>query len=298
MKKMSNRILFFGSGPVAKASLEFILQHFEVEAVITKAATKDEMAELAQNIPVYAVQNASDLDVLIASHNFSSKLGILVDFGVIVSRKVIDCFPLGIVNSHFSLLPKLRGADPITFAILEGYEKTGVSLMLIDEKMDTGQLITQKTLHIKPDATTPSLTEDLVTLSNELLVEYIPRYTSGEIKPHSQLHPDRATYTRKLVKDEGLIDWTKPAEQIEREVRAYVGWPGSRTELAGKEVTITQARANPDDSSTLQPGEPTFNSSKDVLIIGTSRGTLVIERLKPAGKKEMSAAEFIRGYIR
>jgi methionyl-tRNA formyltransferase len=291
MKKISSPILFFGSGPVAKASLQFILQHFKVEAIITKPATKDEMNELAGKVPVFAVQNAAELDGLVSKQRFKSKLGILVDFGVIVSKQVIDALPRGIVNSHFSLLPKLRGADPITFAILEGYEKTGVSLMLIDEKMDTGKLITQKTLHVKPDATTPSLTKELIILSNSLLLEYLPKYLSGKIKPRNQSHPDRATYTRKLTKEDGIINWTKPAQQIEREVRAYLGWPGSRTTIFGKDVIITKAKVN------QETGEPGKHVVKDKeLLMYAGKGALVIKRLKPAGKNEMSAPEFIRGY--
>lgn len=290
---MDETIVFFGSGPVAKESLQFILQHFNVEAIITKPSTKDEMVELAGNIPVFTVQNTAELDKLIDQENFKSKLGILVDFGVIVSKRVIDTFPLGIVNSHFSLLPKLRGSDPITFAILEGYKKTGVSLMLIDEKMDTGKLITQKTLHIRPDATTPDLTKELIKLSNTLLLEYLPRYIAGRVKPRNQPHPDRATYTRKLTKEDGLINWSLPAQQIERQIRAFLGWPKSRTTLFGKDVIVTKARVSKQSG---KPGECSVIDGE--LMVHTGQGSLIIERLKPAGKGEMSTAEFIRGYLR
>lgn len=287
-----DQVVFFGSGPVAKASLEFILKHFAVEAIVTKPATKLEMEVLAGDIPIYATQNGVELDELFTAQSFQSKLAVLVDFGVIVSRTIIDSFPLGIVNSHFSLLPKLRGADPITFAILEGYEKTGVSLMLIDEKMDTGKLIAQKTLHIKPGATTPSLTKDLVKISNALLAHYVPRYTAGKIKPRAQPHPGRATYTRKLKKDDGIIDWTKPAVEIEREIRAYAGWPKSRTNIVGKDVIIISARIFADNG---KPG--TYETKNKDLIIFAGKGALAVNRLKPVGKKEMTGADFIRGYM-
>lgn len=302
MKKMSkptnpytNKIpvVFFGSGPVAMASLEFILQNFLVEAVITKPATEAEMAELAANIPVYSVQDAAELDALVITQLFRSQLGILVDFGVIVSKKVIDYFPLGIVNSHFSLLPEWRGADPITFSILSGQSKTGVSLMLIDEKMDRGKLIGQKSLAIDPKQTTPGLTEKLVVLSNDMLADYAPRYAEGKFKPHAQPHPTRATYSRKLTKQDGKVDWKKPAEIIEREIRAYVDWPKSSTTLAKKEVIILEAHIIKDE------GEPGTSEVKDKkLIVHTAKDSLVIDRLKPNGKNEMSGAEFIRGYMR
>ena len=121
--------VFFGSGPVAKRNLEQLLDSFQLEAIITKPATLRDMAAIAGNAPVFAVQNKSELDELITTKKFTSQLGVLIDFGIIVSQKVIDSFPRGIVNSHFSLLPELRGADPISFAILEGLRETGVSLM-------------------------------------------------------------------------------------------------------------------------------------------------------------------------
>src|SRR6185295_10299303 len=123
MKKTSEPILFFGSGPVAAASLDLLRTDFEIEAVITKPRPPHHrgdvpvlaLAEQA-DLPVLTAQNKAELDRLIERHSFQSKIGILIDFGIIVSQKVIDAFPLGIVNSHFSLLPKLRGADPITFS--------------------------------------------------------------------------------------------------------------------------------------------------------------------------------------
>lgn len=299
------QIVFFGSGPVAAQSLDLILQEFDVEAVITKPRPPHHkgsvpVLELAntKDLRVLTVLNKLELDDVIADNTFKSRCAVLIDFGIIVSRNVIDSFPLGIVNSHFSLLPKLRGADPITFAILNGDDKTGVSLMVIDEGMDTGKLITQKTYHIPAAITTPELTDELIKLSHNLLTEYLPRYLRGEIKPHKQPHPDRATYTRKLTKSDGILDWHKPAEQLEREVRAYQGWPGSRTELFNKDVIITKASAQKDHITKAKPGEITINPEATTLSVVTVNGTLSIERLKPAGKKEMTVKDFLRGYYK
>lgn len=299
MKKMSNTIVFFGSGPVAAVSLLFLANHFPIEAVITKAmpAHHKEAApveEIAKNrrLPIFFANTKQELDELMRSHTFHSLLGVLVDYGVIVSKNVIGVFELGIVNSHFSLLPQWRGADPITFSILSGQPKTGVSLMLIDPTLDTGKLITQKALPIRADDTTPSLTKRLIDLSNQLLAEYLPRYISGKVKPKNQPHPGRATYSRKLTKDDGVIDWSKPAEQIEREIRAYVGWPKSRAVLAGKELIVTKAWAVSGQDS--QPGKVEVNGK--TLLVHTGKGFLSIERLKPAGKNEMDARAFLAGY--
>lgn len=294
MPTSGSSLVFFGSGPVAEASLRVLVDHFDIEAVITKPATEQIMQSFGR--PVFTVSDRQELDDLVEKQHFTSRLGVIVDFGVIVSKKVIDSFPLGILNSHFSLLPRWRGADPISFAILEGDTKTGASLMLIEPTLDTGDILVQKSLPIAADDTTPTLTRKLIELSNHLLVEYIPRYLSGEVKPRSQPHPDRATHSRKLAKEDGLIDWAKPAEHIAREIRAFAGWPKSRATLAGKEVIITKAYSVPTAGPDDKPGDIEITPEAQAIAVATSNGSLWIQKLKPAGKNEMTAAEFIRGY--
>lgn len=284
-------LVFMGSGPVAAASLRHLASVFPVEAVITKPVTKEEMSRAAPGAPVLTAETKAELTKLIKETKFKSRLGVIVDFGIIVEEDVIKTFPLGIVNSHFSLLPEWRGADPITFAILSGRPKTGVSLMLIEPTLDTGKLLVQKSLPIAPDDTTPSLTTKLIDLSNQLLTEYLPRYLSGELRPRSQPHPSRATYSRKLTKDDGRLDWTKPADVLEREIRAFADWPKSYTTLGGKDVIITKARVV---NEKLQPGQ--IKTDKQRLVVGCGEESLEIEKLKPAGKKEMTADAFLRGY--
>lgn len=281
--------VFFGSGPVAARCLELLLEHTDVEAVITKPRPPHhrgsvpvlELAE-ARGLTTYTAGDKTELDTLIAQTNFTSRYTILIDFGIIVSQRVIDTFELGIINSHFSLLPQLRGADPITFAILEGHAKTGVSLMLVDQGMDTGKLLTQRTLHLDGSETTPSLTEDLIKLSDQLLREYIPTYLAGELQPRAQPHPDRATYSRKLTKADGQLDLARPAVELERQIRAFLDWPQSRTQLGDVDVIITAAHVSD------APGE---------LSLAAGDGSfLAIDRLKPSGKKEMPVGAFLAGY--
>ncbi len=297
MKKISETIIFFGSGPVAAKSLELLAQNFDIEGVITKPKPAHHrgnfpVLDLAENLdlPVHTVSSKDELSKLIATGSFKSKLSILIDFGIIVGQDVIDNFSLGIVNSHFSLLPQWRGADPITFSILSGQDKTGVSLMLVDAGMDTGKIITQKVLPVSSNATTQSLTDELIGLSNDLLVEYLPRYIDGSVQARNQPHPDRATYSRKLTKLDGNLDWKKPAKQLEREVRAYYGWPGSRTMLSDKEVIITQAHVV---DKTGQPGQIKVEDRE--LIVFTGDKALSIDKLKPVGKNEMTAQAFLAG---
>lgn len=281
--------VFFGSGPVAARSLELLLEHTEIEAVVTKPRPPHHrgavpVLELAEKhgLKVLAASSKRELDELIDSVNFDSRYAILIDFGIIVSQRVIDKFPLGIINSHFSLLPLLRGADPITFSILEGHEKTGVSLMLLDEGMDTGQLIAQREYPLTGSETTPDLTDALINLSDSMLQEYMPQYLVGEIQPKPQPNPESATYSRKLTKDDGNIDWSEPAEVIERKIRAFKGWPQSRTKLGEVEVIITEAQVSPTETElSVKAGDGQY---------------VAIDSLKPAGKKEMPARAFLAGY--
>ena len=285
----NNTAVFFGNGPVAAQCLELLLAHTNVEAIITKPRPPHhkgsvpvlELAQ-AQGLPVHTVSSKADVDQLLAQENFASRYAVLIDFGIIISRAAIDSFELGIINSHFSLLPHLRGADPITWAIANGDAKTGVSLMLVDEGMDTGKLLTYRTLHIAPNDTTPTLTDKLITLSDELIQEYVPQYLAGALKAKNQPHPTRATYSRKLTKQDGVIDWSKSAAQLEREIRAFQPWPASRTTLGTVEVIITAAHVS---------------DTQQALSIKCGDGKyLSIDYLKPAGKKEMPSQAFLAGY--
>lgn len=307
MKKMSETIVFFGSGPVAAKSLELLAQAFSIETVITKprpphhrgsTPVLDSAKQL--NLQVIEVSDKKELTDKLTNASLQSRVAVLIDFGIIVPRSIIDAFPLGIVNSHFSLLPEWRGADPITFAILSGQKQTGVSLMLLVEKMDEGPLLAQGDYDIATDETTPSLTNNLIQLSYQMLCEVLPAYMSGTIQPMpqdtvAQTSPNtlQVSYSRKLSKEDGMIDWEKPAEQIEREIRAYQGWPKSRSKLGDIDVIITKAHVK---EARLAPGE--LQISNKTLSIGTCNDALAIDALVPAGKKEMSVAAFMAGYGR
>jgi len=303
-----DKVVFFGSGPVAAKSLELLAKNFEIEAVVTKPKPEhhrgsfpvlDIAGEL--KLTIHTVSNKAELDTLIETKPFTSEAGVLIDFGIIVSQKAIDYFPKGIVNSHFSLLPEWRGADPITFSILSGQKQTGVSLMLLVEKMDEGPLLAQSTYEIKPDETTPSLTDKLIEISNGALTTVLPIWLKGETQPASQQDVTLAaskepTYSRKLTKEDGRIDWNKSAEVLEREIRAYAEWPKSYTTLEGIDVIITKALTLPVNHEGEKPGDITVVKEANEIMIECGDGTLCVDKLKPASKKEMTAAEFIRGY--
>lgn len=269
---------------------------FAIEAVITKPTAPHQpeapVISLSKELGLstFLPQSRSELSALFANVSFKSRVGVVVDYGLIIANDVLNEFPLGIINSHFSLLPEWRGADPITFALLSGQEDTGVSLMRIVERMDEGELLAQDSLHIESDMTGISLTEELIRLSNTMLNEHLPRYCAGDLQPFPQ--PDTpVTYSRKLAKADGRIDWAKPAAQIEREIRAFQPWPGSFTELNCVALTI-QAASVLDESG--KPG--TYELSRNKLIIYCGIGALSINRLKPAGKGEIDIVSFLNGY--
>jgi len=285
------KIVFFGSGPVASATLTGLLPHFAVEAIITKPRPEGhrgsvpvlELAE-AKKIPVFTPRNKAELTELFAGTTFTAPVGLVVDYGIIISRSVIDSFMLGIVNSHFSLLPEWRGADPITFSILSGRPQTaGVSLMLINEKLDEGELLAQQPFVLPASITTPELTDELVELSNDMLIETLPKYISGDVTPHPQ--PAGApTYSRKLTKEDGIFDITKPADQLEREVRAFAGWPKSKMHLFGHQIVIKKASV----ATSKHDGDL-------VVVCGNNTFLEILELTAPSGRT-MSGADFLRGY--
>lgn len=299
-------LVFFGAGDVAARSLRLLAQDFAIEAVVTKPRPAHHrgpwhVSEAATELglPVIEAANKKAVTEAVREAKFESKVGVLIDFGIIVEQKVIDSFEKGIVNSHFSLLPQWRGADPITFSILSGQEKTGVSLMLLVEAMDEGPLIGIGEVDLDMSvATTPELTSNLINLSYALLKDILPKYLAGEVKsaPQEKVadivgYSPVPSYSRKLTKEDGVLDWNKPAVQLAREVRAYRGWPQSRTILGNHAVIITEAHAEAGEGA---PGELWHVGKR--LGIYTAKGVLMLEKLKPAGKQEMTIEAFLNGY--
>jgi methionyl-tRNA formyltransferase len=298
MSKSLKTLVFFGSGPLAAQSLELLLDNFDVEAVITKTAPKDD----ASGNPVIKIASKHSLKLLFANSSGeltelfeqwrpTSSVGLVIDYGIIISEAVIDKFSCGIINSHFSLLPQWRGADPITYTLLSGQLHTGVSLMKINHKLDEGDILAQKEVSISPLDNNTSLSSKLIAVSNKLLGSHLDAYTDGISKLTKQ-NGSLISYSRKINKIDGLIDWRKPASVIEREVRAYSLWPCSYTTLGNINVIIRQAQIA---NQTLLPGELLITASKDIYV-GCRVKSLQLLSIQPSGKKPMLAKDFINGY--
>lgn len=299
-KQKKLKIVFFGTGPISVATAKQLHKYFDIEAVITKTDRSKPNGKLQptlladwaeqKNLTLCKVENKAALDALLESSKFESRVGVVVDFGIIISKQVIDSFAKGILNSHFSLLPKYRGADPITAAILNGDKQTGVSIMLIEPTLDTGNLLGQETSQIDPNMEIQELEDALTMLGAKMLIELIPPYLEDIL----ELVPQKAegiTHTKMLTKQDGLLDPTKTAEQLSNQVRAFLVWPKSYLEQDGQRFVITKAIPSTKRSTT---GRLTIIDN--ALFFGCKDGSLEVLEIQPAGKTKMNAAAFINGY--
>lgn len=222
--------------------------------------------------------------------NLSPDLVVVAAYGLILPADVLAIPPRGCVNTHASLLPRHRGAAPIAAAILAGDSETGITLMQMDPGLDTGPILAQRAIPIAPDDTTASLTDRLSHVAAALLIESLPQILAGEIKPQAQ-DETRATVFRTMQKEEGLIDWTRPALEIERRVRAFQPWPSAFTFWNGVQLKLLRAHAGAGGSG--EPGR-VLQRGRDIAV-ATGDGVLVLDEIQLAGKRAMAIEEFVRG---
>lgn len=218
---------------------------------------------------------------------------LVCDYGHIIPAELLSSFPGRFLNVHPSLLPRYRGAAPIRRALLEGAEKTGVSLMIVDEGLDTGPVVGYVEAAVLPDDDAESLRRRLARLGVELLKSVLPAYLSGTVRPQIQ-EEALATYAPPLRKDDLLIDWNRTAFSIHNQVRALAPAPGARGRLDGKWIKILRTLPL-DGFEELGPGE-LGSPDRKRMVVGTGEGALEILILQPEGRKRMSGEEFLRGY--
>ena len=240
----------------------------------------------------------------------SPDLILVAAFGQILPKELLELPKFGCLNVHASLLPAYRGAAPIQHAILDGCEETGVSIMQMDEGLDTGAVLAKRSIPIAPDETGGSLFDKLAALGADLLLETLPKVGTGELVPEPQPKESTTAYAAMLKKEDGRIDWTEDAKTIERKVRAFAPWPGAYTSLKGKNLRIWSAKVleeTREKEPALLPGEAknlkdrvslpgTLLTLPDgSLAVKTGDGLLVPTEVQMEGKRRMSTAEFLRG---
>ncbi len=297
------RLIFMGTPRFAAPILESLIENYEVVGVVTQPDRAAGRGRKMTAPPVKKVALAHGLSVLQpASLRRSEAVAELVDrapdvivvaaYGQILPRQVLDIPPHGCLNVHASLLPRHRGAAPTAAAILAGGEVTGVTIMLMEEGLDTGPILAQAECQITSQDTTESLSAKLAVLGAELLGRILPRWLRGEIEPHPQ-DESQATYSPMISKEKGLLDWSRPALELWRQVRAYHPWPGMYTYWKGKRLKVLGARPLLTWKSSEEPGQ--VLSLPEGLAVITGKGALLLEEVQLAGKRRMSGAEFARG---
>ena len=301
---MSDKIVFFGNerlatgvdttAPVLQAliaagyDIRAVVSHFELSK--SRKPRELEIAAVAaqHNIPVLLPQKMTD--IMEELQSMEATAGVLVAFGKIIPQSLIDIFPRGIINIHPSALPKHRGPTPLESVMLSGEAETAVSLMSLGAKMDAGPIYAQQTVALTGAETKQQLADKLLETGKTMLTAYMPAILDGSMTPTDQNDAD-ATYDNLITKDDATIDWQQPAEVIERQIRAFAGWPKSRTQIGGRDVVITAAHVASGEGT---PGVIWLQDRH--LGVHTSDGILVIDELVPAGKKPMSGSDFLLGY--
>ncbi|GAB4545183.1 MAG: methionyl-tRNA formyltransferase [Anaerolineae bacterium] len=251
---------------------------------------------LDHGLPVLEPTSLRDPQALARLQAWRPDVIIVAAFGQILPPAVLELPPYGCLNVHASLLPRWRGAAPVAAAILAGDEVTGVTIMQMDAGLDTGPIISQRSVTIAPDDTCQSLTARLAQLGAELLRDTLPDWFAGKLEPRLQ-EEALVTYAPQIKKEQGRIDWSAPSAAIARQVRAFHPWPGAFTHWEGRLLKILSAVAiEPDQekqSSGLLPGTVFLNTEGPAVVTG--RGSLQLFEVQLAGRRPVAADAFARG---
>ena len=298
---MTIRVTFMGSPQFAVPVFKELVKMYQVVGVVTQpdrpagrgrklTSPPIKQAALEFGIPVIQPEKMKEPGVFEQLTAWQPEVIVVAAFGQILRKNVLELAPFGCINVHASYLPRWRGAAPIQAAILNGDEFTGVSIMKLDPGIDTGPVFTQRKEMIRAEDTAVSLEERLSFLGAELLMETLPGILSGDLTPSAQ-DENLATYASMLKKEDGLLDWSLPAEQLALKVRAYYDWPGAHFIKDAVKIKIRKSLVLSDLN--LNPGE--FGQHKGYPVVGTSTGGLALIELQPAGKSWMDGRAFLNG---
>ena len=296
------RTVFMGTPAFAVPTLDVLLQAgLNLVGVYTQpdrpkgrgqalaAPPVKEMA-LRHGIPVFQPQKLRAPEVVEELRALAPDLIVVVAFGQILPRSVLEIPRYGCINVHASLLPKYRGAAPINQAIIDGEIETGITTMLMDVGLDTGPMLLKRALNIGPEETAGELHDRLCTLGGETMAATLQLLLRGEL--HPQVQDDSQTcYAAMLKKEDGRIDWSQSAQQIHDRIRGLAPWPGTYTELNGEplKLFLTRVEAGEGEPGTILP------PAADAVRIACGNGVLAVRELQLPGKKRLAAADFLRG---
>lgn len=300
MHGMSHRIVFMGSPDFALPTLRALIKVFEVTGVVTQPdrragrgrevkSSPVKLLAFEFGLPLIQPEKLRQPEAMDQLRKWAPDLIVVAAFGQILRSDVLDLPRFGCVNVHASLLPRWRGAAPIQAAILAGDHETGVTIMKMDPGVDTGAILAQRAIPIEETDTGGALFDKLAVLGADLLIEILPKYLAGELAPRSQ-DESKATYAPMLKKEDGRLDFTRPAAELARRVRAFNPWPGAYFEWA--DGTLKIHRAHPESESA--PVGRTLVYRRQAAV-GAGTGILVLDEVQPAGKKPMTGEAFLMG---
>lgn len=298
-----SRLIFCGTPEFAVPSLKVLITdpRFEVCAVVTQpdmpagrnltlTAPAVKLLAKSYNIPVFQPQKIKQIiDTL---RDFEPAVIVVVAYAQIIPSSILELPPHGCVNVHGSLLPAYRGAAVLQAPILNGDQVTGVTIMKMDKTLDTGPIISQAEYRLKPTETADSLGIALADLGAQLLPDTLTRYLDGQLIPQEQIETN-VSYVPRLEKKDGIIDWSKSAEEIERFVRAMTSWPSAWTWISGKQLKILEVDPHLITLDTYKTGKTFIYNSN--LAVQCGKHALIIRRLQLEGKKAMTSQDFMRG---
>ncbi|HLO28501.1 MAG TPA: methionyl-tRNA formyltransferase [Anaerolineales bacterium] len=294
------RVVFMGSPEFALPTLRALAQQYKVVGVVTqpdrasgrgRELKPPPVKVLAEelNLPITQPEKLRQPEALEQLRAWEPDLIVVAAFGQILRKDVLDLPPFGCLNVHASLLPRWRGAAPINAALLHGDEETGVTIMKMDVGLDTGPILSQRAIRLTRDDTAGSAIEKLSQLGANLLLETLPDYLSGKLQPVPQ--PEEGmTYAPMLKKEAGRLDFTGPAEELERRVRAFNPWPGAFMDFDGTLLKVHRAHV---EAGAAEMGRRLVYRHQPA--VGAAGGLLVLDEVQPAGKKIMSGKSFLAG---
>ena len=311
MENKKIKIIFIGTPEFGANILEeLIKENFEPSLVITtpdkpvgrkKEITSPPVKVLAKKYKIKILQPERIMECLNEIEEIKPDLIVVAAYRELIPQKILDIPKKGSLNVHPSLLPKYRGSSPIQTSILRGEKETGVSIILMDEKMDHGKIVSNVKYKISSDNNHEKLSEELSDLAAKLLIKTIPNWMKGKIKPTPQ-NDSQATYTKRLKREDGKIDWGNSAEEIERKIRAFYPWPGTFTEAKIKENSekkkIKILKVEIMKQTKICPSGPngkTFLAPNDKIAVQTGKDFLIVEGFQIEGKKPTTSKDFLKG---
>lgn len=300
------RLVFMGTPDFSVGTLQALIEAgHEIVGVVTQPdkpkgrgktllPTPVKAVALEHNLPVYQPERARDPQFVELMQSLAPEAIIVVAFGQILPKAILDLPKYGCINVHASLLPEYRGAAPIQWAVIDGKKESGVTIMRMNEGLDTGDMISKTVVPLAEDETGGSLFDKLSEEGAKLCVTTLEEIAAGRAVYEKQPEESTTDYARMIDKKMGEIDWTQSAEKIEQLIRGLNPWPSAYTYLNGKSLKIWKAEVL-EEMSEEQPGH-VVKAEKDKLYIQTGKGILNVQELQLEGKKRMEIDAFLRGY--